>query len=390
MAAADSDAVKSRHARDATHGPDPYARRTAADRPGIAQPVPVRPVPRQPWGRILIGSVVVLAVLLGGWEGYWRAFGVVPGIRNSDGLWARERRRIDAGEGAATVVIGDSRLLFDLQLPVWEQLSGRRPIQLSLEATSPLFLLEDLANDEHFTGRLLVGLAPMNILRSGGRRTDVLGYLRHESPSQRIGQWLSMRFIEPYLAFDDPDFALQTVLARQAWPVRPNTPQFAPVRKLSVSEADRNSHLWSKVEDDAAYRDAARSVWAQHHWAIDTLPPAAQRPEAWPGLIEERVAAAARAVAKLRARGVKVVFVRPPSSGPYLEAEDRELPRTRSFEPLLRATGAPGIHFQDYPQLQGLETPEWSHLSAADAARFTAALYDILERTHWEPGAPPQ
>ena len=85
-----------------------------------------------------------------------------------------------------------------------------------------------------------------------------------------------------------------------------------------------------------------------------------------------------------------MVFVRPPSSGPYLEAEDRELPRTRSFEPLLRATGAPGIHFQDYPQLQGLETPEWSHLSAADAARFTAALYDILERTHWEPGAPPQ
>lgn len=375
------------HARAIPRAPDLYARQTAADRPGIAQPVPTRPVPHQPWGRIVVATVVLLALLLGAWEGYWRTAGATPGIRNSDGLWARERRRIDAGEGDATVVIGDSRLLFDLQLPVWERLSGRRPIQLSLEATSPFFLLEDLSRDERFTGRLLVGFAPMNLLRAGGRRTNVLENARHESPSQRVSQWLSMRFIEPYLAFDDPDFALQTVLERQAWPQRPQLAPFAPVRKISVMEADRNAYLWSKVENDPAYRAAVRSVWAQHRWAIDTLPPAAQRPAAWPALIEQRLSAAARAVARLRARGVKVVFVRPPSAGPYLEAENRELPRSRTFEPLLRASGAPGIHFQDYPALQGLDVPEWSHLSAADAARFTAALYDILERTHWEPGA---
>jgi hypothetical protein len=201
-----------------------------------------------------------------------------------------------------------------------------------------------------------------------------------------------MRFIEPHLAFDDPDFALQTVLERQAWPRRPELKPFAPVRKISVTEADRNTQLWSQVEHDPAYRAAARGVWVQHRWAIDTLPPAAQRPEAWPALIDERIAGAARAVAKLRARGVKVVFVRPPSSGPYLESEDRELPRARTFDALLAATGAPGIHFEDYPELQGLDVPEWSHLSAADAARFTAALYAILERTHWEPraSAPPK
>ena len=368
--------------------PDAYSRQTAADRPGVAQPVPLRPVPAQAWNRILPAALVLLAILLGGWEAYWRAYGVTPGIRNSDGLWARERRRIDAGEGDATVIIGDSRALFDLQLPVWEKLSGRRPIQLSLEATSPLFLLEDLANDAHFTGRLLVGLAPMNVLRSGGRRSNVLDYMRHESPSQRIGQWLSMRLVEPYLAFDDPDFALQTVLERQPWPPRARLVPFAPVRKLSVSGADRNSFLWDKLERDSDYRDAARGVWAQHHWAIDTLPPPAQRPEAWPALVDAQIASAARAVAKLRARGVKVVFVRPPSSGLYLEAEQRELPRERTFEPLLAATGAAGIHFQDYPELQGLETPEWSHLTRADAERFTAALYAILERTQWEPHPP--
>lgn len=388
MAVAGPEAPGARAARDREGGPDPYARHTAADRPGVAQPVPARPLPAQPWGRILIGTAVLLVLLLSGWEGYWRAFGVTPTVRNSDGLWARERRRIDAGEGDATVLIGDSRLLFDLQLPVWERLAGRRPIQLSLEATSPFFLLEDLANDAHFTGRLLIGFAPMNVLRSGGRRTNVLAYTRHESPAQRVGQWLSMRLVEPYLAFDDPDFALSTVLERQAWPQRPQLAPFVPVRKISVTEADRNTQLWSKVEYDPAYRAAARSVWAQHRWAIDTLPPAAQRPEVWSPLIEERITAAARAVAKLHARGVKVVFVRPPSSGPYLEAEERQLPRACTFDALLAATGAPGIHFQDYPELRDLDVPEWSHLSAADAARFTAALYAILERTQWQPHPP--
>jgi hypothetical protein len=332
--------------------------------------------------------VLLLAILVGGWEWYWRAFGATPGIRNSDGLWAIERRRIDAGEGDATVLIGDSRMLFDLQLPVWEKLSGKRPIQLSLEGTSPFFVLDDLANDPHFTGRLLVGLSPLSMLRSGGFREGVLPYARRESPSQRIGQWLSMYLVEPYLAFNDPDFALQTVLARQAWPARRELAADIPVRKISVTEFDRNTHLWSKVETDPDYRALARGVWERRQWGISALPPALRAPGQWRPLIEQQIAGAARAVAKLRSRGVRVVFVRPPSGGPYLDEEERELPRERTFDPLLAATGAPGLYFADYAQLEGLTLPEWSHLSTADAARFTAALYGILESARWEPGTP--
>ena len=71
--------------------------------------------------------LVLVALLLGGWEAYWRAFGVTPSIRNTLGLWAIQRRRIDAGEGDATVLLGASRTYFDLQLPVWERLAGRAP-----------------------------------------------------------------------------------------------------------------------------------------------------------------------------------------------------------------------------------------------------------------------
>jgi hypothetical protein len=358
--------------------PDRYARQTAADRPGIAQPVPVRPVPEQPWGRILLGAALILVLLIGGWEAYWRAYGVTPSIANSNGLWAIERRRIDAGEGDATVIVGSSRPFFDIQLPVWERLAGRRPIQLALEGTSPLVFVEDLAADPHFTGHLIIGIDPQVFFQGFGLHIGAVAYTRKESPSQRIGQKLSMHLIEPYLAFDDPDFALQTVLARQPWPPRPGKPWLTQVRKLSDHETDRNTYLWSKVETDPQYRELARSIWRQRF-----QPAADPPPEQLRKTIQEQIDRMAKAVAKLRARGVQVLFLRSPSAGEYLAYEQRLFPRARTWDALLAASGAPGLHFEDYPELQGYYLPEWSHLTRAEAERYTVALYAVIARDFW-------
>lgn len=91
-------------------------------------------------------------------------------------------------------------------------------------------------------------------------------------------------------------------------------------------------------------------------------------------------------MAKLRARGVEVLFVRPPSGGPFLAFEDKVFPRAQTWDVLIARTGAPGIYFEDYPELQGYTQPEWSHLSTADAERFTASLYRIIERDYWRRG----
>jgi len=117
--------------------------------------LPTKPLRASAW----IGLFIMIA-LVSGWEIYWRDFGSVPSYRNSASLWAIERRRIDNGEGDKTVFSGSSRMLFNLQPGVWQQESGERPIQLSLEGTSPVGLMEDLAEDDDFTGTLLVGVAP--------------------------------------------------------------------------------------------------------------------------------------------------------------------------------------------------------------------------------------
>ena len=357
----------------------PGLRLTAADRPGIAQPVPERDIPDRRWGAIMLAALIMTLLMLGAWEWHWRAFGVEPSIANSDALWATQRRRIDHGEGdGATVLIGSSRMLFDLQLPVWQQLSGTRPIQLALEGTSPMFALEDLADDPNFrNGRLLVGVAPDIFFSGFAYRGGVLKYTRKQSPSQRVGQWLSMHFVEPFLAFDDPDYALPTVLERQDWwPVRPGMHPRKDVRKLMVVTApDRASHIWDKLEKDANYRALAQSIWAQHFEPGPGMPSPAELQKT----MGEQIERAAVAVAKLRKRNVEVIFVRTPSAGGYLAFEDKVFPRAKTWDVLLAKTGAPGVHFQDHPELQGLWLPEWSHLAARDAVRFTAALYRIIE-----------
>jgi hypothetical protein len=157
------------------------------------------------------------------------------------------------------------------------------------------------------------------------------------------------------------------------------------VRKLRVSDADRNTHMWNKVETDPEYRALARSIWAQRFEGPP--PPNMDTPAKLQAVIAMQIQRAIAAVAKLRARGVQVVFVRPPSAGRYLAFENKLFPRAQTWDVLLKRTGAPGVHFEDYPELQGYNLPEWSHLAPADAQRFTAALYRIVDR-HFRPRPP--
>ena len=97
-------------------------------------------------------------------------------------------------------------------------------------------------------------------------------------------------------------------------------------------------------------------------------------------LIDKQITRAEVAVKKLRARGVRIVFVRPPSNGDYYAFEQKVFPRAGTWDALLKRTNTPGIHFEDHPEMLNYELPEWSHLSAADANKFTAALVPLVER----------
>lgn len=335
-----------------------------------------RSLPTRSLGTAALIAVVVAAMSLVAWEIHWRELGSEKSYRNSAGLWAKERRRINRGEGDATVLIGSSRTQFGVQLDIWEQESGERPIQLAMVGTSPLRAMEGLADDPDFTGRLIVGISPDLFFTGMEFYGDVFDRYEDETPSQWLGQRISM-LIEPHLAFYNIDYALIPILRRQPLPPRAGVFDPLEVRNLDIMDKDRNIRMWKKVELDPEYQALAERIWAQFTPLEIVDQQQYEMQLASYGAQIDRAAAATR---KLVARGVDVIFVRMPSGETYRESERQFFPRIAAWDLLIRESGAPGIHFEDYEALQGYEIPEWSHLSATEADRFTAALYKIVER----------
>ena len=340
-----------------------------------AEAVFERPVPTL--GRSALLAILVTVILMVAWEAWVRSEGVEPAYRNSDSQWVEQRRRINNGAGDGWVFTGSSRVLFNMQLSAWERLDTRRPLQLALEGTAPVAVMEGLADDDDFTGKLVVGVAPGLFFSGYEYRRSAIDRFEKESPTQWFGHKVSV-LAEPYLAFYNYDFAFPTIIRRQPVPARDGVVFDLDVRKLSNMERDRNTRLWDKLVYDEEYRELARKIWAQNWMPLADLPPPVQEK-----LLEARQKQLDRAIAateKLQAKGVEVVFVQMPYEGHYATSEIDIAPRDQTWDVLLERTGALGLHFQDHEEMQGYYLPEWSHMTGEEADRFTEALYGLVQR----------
>lgn len=331
-------------------------------------------VPPGRWTRNIAVAFVLFAVALAGWEAYWRSEWLRPSTRNSDGLWALTRDRIDDEGGQGVAIVASSRLLFDINLDTWREQTGVLPIQLALEGTGPRPFLTHVADETSFSGLTVVGV--MELLFFGpdvALRAAALQRYRERSPADRWSQQISMRAVEPVFAFYDPDTALFVALRRQPiWWARDGLiPRLPEVRKLSNTQRTRQTDMWDRVELDPEYREIARGTWL----TFMALPPPPMPPpdvmEQMMNAMHDELAAQVRAI---RARGGEVIFVRPPSSGPFLEFEQKVFPRANFWDVLLQRTDAAGVHYEDHADLQDVELPEWSHIRAGDTPKFTRAL----------------
>ena len=330
-----------------------------------------RPVPDRPWRAILAAVVLATAALTAGWELYWRGVGFVArDYTDTPGFWGMQRAR---ATGDRTILIGSSRMYFDINLQAWaDSTDGRRPVQLALVGTSPRGILTELAGDTTVKGLVVVGVTPTIFFRTRrGYLADFPERAEKETPSERLGQWLFMR-MEEVFAFVDWDTKLGAIVERQPLPLRQGMFLDRAVRKISVTEADRQTWLEPRVLTDSAYRQLARDIWLD-----GDKDPRRPRPPG-PDSVSVTLAEVRRDIARIRARGGDVAFVRFPSAGRVLEREQRDFPRARYWDRLAREVDAVAIHYDDYPALGAYEPPEWSHLSRADAERFTRSLVPIL------------
>lgn len=328
-----------------------------------------RQIPAVSWPAILVLAAGLLIVSVCAWEVQMRRLGLTTAdLDDGTAHWAAERRKIATGDADTIAIIGASRILFDTDLDRWEAITGIRPVQLALVGTNAGPFLEDLANDEDFRGLLVVGITPTSFFREGiGLFSNALEYYRTQTPAQRLGHRLHIALSRVF-AFLDNEYTLVRLLVRLPLPQRNGADDpYEDVWKISVNSDDRNTWLWERIEPDGFLRDHARHVWNDFEGdPVDE------------SVIMDTVQRARRDVNRIRARGGDVVFVRLPSAGPIRDNENLRAPRDAVWDTLIRGTGTIGIHFEDHPSMQGLDLPEWSHLTRESAIRFTDAYVGII------------
>jgi hypothetical protein len=337
--------------------------------------VTVREIPEARFAAIGWLVLVLVVAAVAAWEWRMRSLGLRAGDLD-DGVshWTVERRRIAEGDHDDVVIFGSSRILFDTDLDVWEGMTGRRPIQLALPGTSPRFLLQRFAEDSDFSGLVIVGVTPeiffSEFTSAFPEYLELNDLWREESPSKRFGHQIGL-VLSRYFAFLDDSYTPGKLIERLDIPDRAGMRRpYLEVWKLSESFADRQYRMWPRLETDQRLREHARKVWMGGR----------PRPPATAEQIAKVCEETRFHIQKIRARGGEVVFVRPPSGGDVYARELRNVPRDTTWDRLLQETGAIGIHFEDHPAMQGLEIPEWSHLSGASASLFTRAYVDVLTR----------
>jgi hypothetical protein len=362
----------------------PGLRKTAADRPGQAQPVPTRDIPLKPWARIGASVFAAVALLTAGWE--WNArvnLGLHAGdLADSAQGWAEARR---AADQAPVAIVGDSRILFDTDQARFQALTGVRPIQASFVGTDSRALLEHFANDPNFHGLLIVGMADTIYFGSpaiGVGASAVHNYAKNDKPAQLTGLSID-RWLQQYVAFLDDDYRLSTMLPRldHGWRKGADSP-YDDVWKIGEMYPGRQVVMWDQIERPGYLQAHARLAWGGF-----------KGPNVPKRVADKVIARSAEAVRRIRARGGDVVFIRPPSAPQLRVNEQHRIPRALGWDRLLVGANAKGIHADDLPQAQNLVIPEYSHLSRKCATVFTDAyvrrLVQLTSRLKLRADAPP-
>src|SRR3984957_2733878 len=166
-------------------------------------------MPEKNLSRAAILMLVLVVLVIGGWEAYLRSSGVTISYDNDKELWADKRAMIYEPADKATVFLGSSRIKYDLDIPTYEQITGRHAIQLAAEGSSPLPILIDLGKDRRFAGKVVVDVTEEIFFSASGprgdRQADFLAYYKKQTPAQRAS-FLLDHAIESQLVFLDDDF----------------------------------------------------------------------------------------------------------------------------------------------------------------------------------------
>ncbi len=335
-----------------------------------------------PTNHFLKAFVLTLGIVIGFvicWEYYWRSKGFPISYNDDNIKWAAKRNEVYRPADQTTVFIGGSRIKFDVDISTWRKLTGEQAVQLALVGTSPRPILQDLANDSNFKGKVIIDVTEPQFFEvdSVGKEKIARGgleYFRGETPAQKASSAIN-NVLESNLVFlEEGKFGLDALLDELELPNRAGVSGRKPQPKeFWTSNDERQSIFTPMFLADTAMQNKKFETWAKTNSMNKSVAISGEVLEAFFKEIKTYID-------KIRSRGGLVVFVRLPSSGLNREREKQDYPRTLYWDRLLGYTQTPGFHYSDYPETAKMICPEGSHLTPSDAVTYTSQLINLLKK----------
>ena len=331
---------------------------------------------------ILLGLVSGL-LLIAAAENYIRFKGGESDVRDTAELWASQRARASSIGDNALILVGSSRIQLDLDLDILAASTGKRPVQLAIDGSPFIDVLENLANDRNLAGTVLVSTT-LPKLAAGGN-------------TQRVKKWINI-YEKEYknLWFPQKEqilkAKLQSVSALYAniLPLDKLVPRLLEPEKLAkiylktLPSRERNAdyslvkmpdfylqrvgrNLGYPLPSEAyesyeSYQSSVIRIAMENHKEFNTDPRRFNRINS--------------AIKKLQKRGVVVVVARLPMSGLVEDIADIRFPKDL-WDKVVSDLDVISIDYRDYAQL-AYQLPDGSHLDITQKPDFTHKFSEVL------------
>lgn len=316
----------------------------------------------------LISWIVFFAVTGGGlfyYEQELRGRGFLPSVDLNEDLWSWHRMRVSGKGQDALVLLGASRLLLDTSMPELEsRFPGRSVHMLGLNGKYPLSTLESLANDDGFTGTVVVSLNAQALepFYWDLQQPYVDHYEQNFSWYLALDAWLKSIYQSQFVFAD----------SGLSWP---NIARFYDANKRFKDPGYTTRALDLSIRGDFELTDAET---LSTHFYNEKLKDYEDNPptplESWLPQIEKVNELSRRIID----RGGNVVLVRLPTSEGHWALDDEYYPKNEYWDSLAERSYAPAIHFLDVEGLSAYDLPDTSHLDFRNRQAFTATLFDAL------------
>ena len=312
--------------------------------------------------------------------------GFIPTIRDTEARWIQERARAAKLGSRALILVGASRIQLGMDLDVLRRVTTLEPVQLAIDGTSFVPILDGLARDKSITGTVVVDISPgpfhfKSNLSGPGTRFQIKyeqssaskGF--HWTTYDDIDNWIAERIRKNLSNFADSSRPLDSLVYRIA--NSKATPQYLVTLPDRSRQADYSKvsmpefyfirvlrHLGNPPELSSKTPDASLQEPLENY--IDRIEPRIDEDQ-----IKRDLSDLENAITAIQSRGGHVILISMPTSGLIRKADEKRYPREAYWNEIVANTSANTIYSYDFPELSQFVCPDGSHLDKRDRNIFT-------------------